>query len=264
MPTAETANTNNTAPSRKVRRMLGLDLHSWEQLMLLSLGLAGLIALAVFITTASVVILTRHESAETKREYATYKLTVDGKVADAKSEGIKAGRDAGNALLRAAELEKQAEQLRKDTAEANARAAEAKLELERFKQPRTLTIEQQDRISSKLRPFAGQEFILSVAPHPESFDFLLILESIVTKAGWVRGKPVTPVNAYSGKADLNFEYGVLIQMAPSQVQRLTPAVGALVYALKDEGALSKDEARIVPELENKTTAIQITVGFKPL
>jgi hypothetical protein len=112
IPTAETANTEKTAFSRKVSRMLGLDLHSWERLMLLSLGVAGLIAIAVFITTASVVILTRRESAETKREYETYKLTVEGQVAEAKTEGIRAGETAGNALVRAAELEKEAENAR--------------------------------------------------------------------------------------------------------------------------------------------------------
>ncbi|MEA2899716.1 MAG: hypothetical protein QOJ84_5331 [Bradyrhizobium sp.] len=76
--------------------------------MLLALGLAAFAAVAVVVTTASVVILTRHENAETKKEYASYKLTVDGKVADAKKEGIEAGKTAGNALVRAAELEKEA------------------------------------------------------------------------------------------------------------------------------------------------------------
>ena len=44
---------------------------------------AGLIAIAVAIASASVVILTRHENSETKKEYEAYKLTVEGKVAEA-------------------------------------------------------------------------------------------------------------------------------------------------------------------------------------
>src|ERR1700730_17440080 len=119
MPMAEMTNADKTAPSRKERRMLWLNLHSWEELMLASLGVAGLIAFAVFMTTAAVVILTRRENAETKREYETYKLTVEGQVAEAKREGIKAGETAGSALVRAAELEKE--------------AANAKLETERLK-----------------------------------------------------------------------------------------------------------------------------------
>jgi hypothetical protein len=142
MPMAEAPNIEKTAFSKNVRRsVFGIGLHSWEQLMLLSLGVAGLIAIAVFVTTAAVVILQRHETAEANRELDEYKLTVESKVADAKKEGIEAGKSAGNALLRAADLEKQAEQLRKDTAEANARAAAASLELERLKAPRTPSFE---------------------------------------------------------------------------------------------------------------------------
>ncbi|WP_429041164.1 hypothetical protein [Bradyrhizobium elkanii] len=137
MPTAEATKIESTAFSRKVRRsVFGIGLHGWEQLMLLSLGVTGLIAFAVAFTTASVVILTRHETAEAKRELEEYKLTVEAKVADATARGIEAGKSAGAALVRAADLEKQAEQLRKDTAEANARAAQASLQVEYLKKLR--------------------------------------------------------------------------------------------------------------------------------
>jgi hypothetical protein len=53
------------------------------------------------------------------------------------------------------ELVVQGDQLRKDTAEANARALEARAELEKFKAPRTLSAEQQARISEEMKPFAG-------------------------------------------------------------------------------------------------------------
>jgi hypothetical protein len=95
MLAAESPNIEKTTFSRKVRRVLGLDLHSWEQLMLLSLGVAGLIAIVVFITTASVVILQRHETAEANRELEEYKLSVEGKVADAKRKVLKPGKLPG-------------------------------------------------------------------------------------------------------------------------------------------------------------------------
>jgi hypothetical protein len=47
MPAAEMAQIEKTTFSRKVRRVFGLGLHSWEQLMLLSLGIAALAALAL-------------------------------------------------------------------------------------------------------------------------------------------------------------------------------------------------------------------------
>jgi hypothetical protein len=104
---------------RKASRMLGLNLHAWEILMVFSL-------VAVAVATVFVVALTRKEASEIKREYDTYKLTVDAKVAEAKVEGIKAGEAAGDALVRAAALEKEAARLAKD-------AEEAKLETEHLK-----------------------------------------------------------------------------------------------------------------------------------
>ncbi len=92
--------------------------------MLVSLGLAGLVAVAVFITTASVVILQRHETVEAKRELEDYKLSVDGRVADAKREGIEAGKIAGNAMVRASDLEKEAAVIQSTAATANERAAQ--------------------------------------------------------------------------------------------------------------------------------------------
>ena len=128
MPTAEANKENKTTFSKGVRGMLwGLELHSWEQIMLGSLLAAGVIAIAVFVTTACVVILTRRENVATKVEYESYKLLVEGKVADAKKEGIEAGKMAGNALLRAAEFENRA-------AEATERAEQAKVTGKSFPQ----------------------------------------------------------------------------------------------------------------------------------
>ena len=54
IPAAESKETEYTAVSSGVRRMLfGLDLHSWEQGMLWSLGLAALAAVAVVVSTTS-------------------------------------------------------------------------------------------------------------------------------------------------------------------------------------------------------------------
>jgi hypothetical protein len=105
---AEMAQIESTAFSRKVRRLFGLDLHSWEQVMLVSLGFAALAAVAVVVATTSVVKLQKKEADDAEKALNAYKLTVEEKVADAKKEGIKAGETAGNALVRAAELEKEA------------------------------------------------------------------------------------------------------------------------------------------------------------
>jgi len=119
--------------------MLGLDLNAWEILMVFSLVSVGF-------TTVFVVALTRKEASEIKREYDTYKLTVEAKVADAKLAGVKAGETTGDALVRAAALEKEAARLTKE-------AEEAKLETERLKAQtawRRLSLDQQKMIVDEL------------------------------------------------------------------------------------------------------------------
>ena len=65
-------------------------------------------------------------------------------------------RDAAQANERAAQLEKEAEIARKATADANARALEAQLALEKFKQPRKLSDAQISSLREKLNEFAGK------------------------------------------------------------------------------------------------------------
>jgi hypothetical protein len=98
---------------RKASKMLGLSLQAWE--MLLGVSLA-----AVVFATVMVVALARKEASEVESEYETYKLIVDAKVAEAKTEGIKTGENAGNALLRAAAAEKEAARLTKEAEQAKA------------------------------------------------------------------------------------------------------------------------------------------------
>jgi hypothetical protein len=98
MPAAEMAQIEKTTFSRKVRRVFGLGLHSWEQLMLLSLGIAALAALALVVATTSVVILQRDETARTKNEFESYKL--------------EAGKTISEADARTKEAELKLEQLR--------------------------------------------------------------------------------------------------------------------------------------------------------
>ena len=63
---------------------------------------------------------TRDENTKTKLDFDKYKLTVEGQVADAKKEGIEAGKLAGNAVLKAAELEKEAATARLQTEQIKA------------------------------------------------------------------------------------------------------------------------------------------------
>ena|ERR1700737_1061675 len=92
------------ARSKDVRRMLGLSLHGWENWMVGSVIAVGFFGLIAGTATLLVVRLQRIEIAQSKKDFDLYKLSVASNVADAKKEGLEAGKMAGNALLRAEEL----------------------------------------------------------------------------------------------------------------------------------------------------------------
>jgi hypothetical protein len=158
MPMAEAPSTEKTALSRKVRRsVFGITLHGWEQLMLLALGATGLVAIAVALTTTSVVILQRHETAEAKRELEEYKVEAGTKISAAEAVGLTAKADIAKANVQ--------------IAEANARALEAELRLEQLRKdlgPRQL---QRDVFIKEVKgqPTAHVE-IMYLQDDPECFD----------------------------------------------------------------------------------------------
>jgi hypothetical protein len=78
--------------------------------------------------------------------------------------------------------------LRREVANANARAAEAELALAKFRTPRAnlLTPEVKSSIVEKLKPFARTKFDVGHDQiDREVWDFLWNFEPLLTEAGWV-------------------------------------------------------------------------------
>ena len=88
--------------------------------MVTCLGIGAFAAVVVGISTYVVIKLQALEASDARTAFEQYKLGVAAQVAEAKREGIEAGRSAGNAILRAAKSEKA--------------AAAARLETEKIKQ----------------------------------------------------------------------------------------------------------------------------------
>jgi CRISPR/Cas system-associated exonuclease Cas4 (RecB family) len=152
---------------RKAKRVFGLELHSWEQLMIAALGIAAFAAVAVVVTTASVVILQRAETARTKNEFEAYKLEAGTQIADANAVGETAKADAAKARAEIAEAAKQTEAAKAEAAEANRKAERERLErlkLEATIAPRSLSLEQQASLAEALKPFAGMKVVISSPP----------------------------------------------------------------------------------------------------
>jgi hypothetical protein len=101
--------------SKRVKMIWGLSLHGWEDLMRGSLLVVGVSGLIAGLSTWFVVKLQRAEIAQSAIELTQYKSDAAVKVEEAKKEGVQAGKAAGNALVRAAELEKEAANARLET-----------------------------------------------------------------------------------------------------------------------------------------------------
>jgi hypothetical protein len=173
--------------------------------------------------------------------------------------GVKEGyweQDRRESGERIAGLATQGDQLRKDTAEANARAAEAQLALERYKAPRELTGDQQARIITALRKFAGQEYgITTFWDLKEPLAFAESLNKLFQIAGWKffsDGKRGFILGGLSG---------VQISMHPDADTPVKEAVAALTGILKAE-ELEPTIKLQNPQNNPKHNRIFLNVGTK--
>jgi hypothetical protein len=179
---------------------------------------------------------------------------VETKRAIAESDSAKEGTAKANERI--AELSTQAEQLRKDT-------AEAQLALEKLKSPRSLSAEQQASISGLLESFAGQQYSGMVAGSvPDARSLWITLDRVLRAANWVRrppwglavgdppaGVPVTPGD------------GITIFIPASEAAELAPAALAVVSALAKTGIAAIAVPDNGPQTRPKIIVIEI--GTKP-
>ena len=192
---------------------------------------------------------------------------------NARRDAANANRDAARARRDAEAFKRDAESFKRDIANANARAAEAsetaererlaRLQLEAKLAPRKLSVEQQRRISDRLRPFLGKPYDLFVEAEPEATRLLEVIDKILTSAKWLRVPPKSTL-LYQNKAGLVSSSGVKIQITKNKMADFGPALEVFVKALRDEGIGSLGVA--VPEgtteLDN-SNAIHVIIGKKP-
>jgi hypothetical protein len=159
--------------------------------------------------------------------------------------------------------------LEEQAGQANARAEEAALELAKFKAPRILSLEQQEKIAVKLKLFAGKQFDIALNVEPEPQNFLIQIENILQTAGWIEIDWNAPgnINLHFArerrpKAGIISLTGVIIQMHPEQKLELGAAALALASALSAEGIDARAEAGLGVSNTN-VEAIHILIGKKP-
>lgn len=262
--------TEKTTFLRRLRRVLGLDLHSWEQLMLLSLAVTGLAAIAVFVTTASVVILQRNENAKTKTEFEAYKIDSGKQIASANALAEVAKANVAKAQERSAELEKDAASLEADN-----------LALQTSLRPRRLSfigwsdnLERVNAITEGLKKFSGTTAFLQVVPDFEARMFAQDIATALASAGWIPEfvdesrshisetsfpEGVSLFTLTDGKSQT--EAGTAFWMALSEADVLMSGTGTFGSYIFHK-ILEKPEPGL-PYFEPPVTAVFIRIGLKP-
>jgi hypothetical protein len=165
------------------------------------------------------------------------------------------------------EFEKEAALLKIGVADANARADEARLQLEKFKTPRDFPIEKQAALAEKMRKFSNIQFDTGVAStDPEHLSLLKQLSAALKKAGWapvawegpgstIGDKDSTPTIGIASVA------GIAIFVNPDSKTELWDAVVELTDSLNEAGLVAHNGRMAVSGNMNIDT-IHVMVGRK--
>jgi hypothetical protein len=170
----------NTTFSKRESRMLGFNLDSWNNIIIISLAIAAAAAVVVGVSTYAVIRLQKLEAKEAADELSKYKVNVAAQVAEsqlaiaqARQQGDEAKSEAAHAIERAAGLEKE--------------AAVAKLEHERLKAQiawRVIPAGNAAELEKSLASKPGSVIIMCVDNDPEASGLAEQLKQIFAKANW--------------------------------------------------------------------------------
>jgi hypothetical protein len=175
--------------SKGKRRMLGFGLDFWNNLMVASLAFGALAAVVLGISTYVIIRLQKAETVATAEEFSRYKLATE-----------------------------------KSISEANARAAEAQLALEKFKTPRSIPQADRPRLIRLLSEYPDTEaavYILGEGPEPNALG-----GSITNLLNQARWKALSWVWSGAGSA-----VGVLVFSKPGSTADIEAICDALVAGL---------------------------------
>jgi len=182
-PMPDAAQMDNAKISKVVRRMLGLNVDTWNDVMVAFLAIASFGAVFAGVSQFVVIKLQKAEAIQAAQDLAIYKAGVSKQVEDARNEGVEAGKAASNALLRAAELEKE--------------AIVAKLEAEKLKQIvawREIPKESAEALEKSLSS-PGSVNLRWMDGDPEALFLAIQFSKILSKARWgVAPGAIKPAN----------------------------------------------------------------------
>jgi len=222
----------------------GLSLSGWDTLVPLLFAISVIFAILGGGATYVSFKLHKQEAVNAKDDLKRYKLTVEEKVNAAEEKRLAAVQAAKDALLVAAE--------------ANRRAAVAELALDQRKPP-SVPKQATIPVSRGLETFAGQEYVLSVAPGDASEKLGSKIDSALLASGWRREGDISYLNLNS-MAQKGNAHGVglsIIVPGHAKYEQMRPAL-ALQHAFAGSGL----QPNIIrdPALPTNKAIIEISVG----
>jgi hypothetical protein len=262
--------------SKEALEALIAALENWSAVftLLVVLGVGGELVVHVMQSRANKKLITIQHQESLAQETEIARL--QNASASVGLEIAKANEGAATALTKAAQAEENLGTARKEAALANERAAEAnkiaegerlaRLKIEERLAPRTLSVEQQKRIESKLKPFAGTPYELALNPVPEATDLLAVIAPILRSAGWVYKE--------SAKKDFRFNFtlndgtkveqayvsGIVLLGTKAFIDAHRPALDTLAFALKSEGL--EVRAEYLKDDDPSPDTLHIAIGSK--
>jgi hypothetical protein len=214
-----------------------------------------------------------NEADERARGFQAQIADSNARVKTAEAQVASANAASREAVAKGAEASAKAEGFRRDIAKANEnasqaeeRAAEAKLELAKFKLPRTLDTEQQKRVEAKLRPFPATPFELAVDPVPEAISLLKVVDAVLRSSGWINKESAIKdfrfVFTLESGSKVEQEYGswVVIKLTKGAAVKYGLAANVLVQALRSEGISALGE--FLKDDDASPDNIHVMIGTK--
>jgi hypothetical protein len=159
--------------------------------------------------------------------------------------------------------------LHMETAQMQARAAGAELELAKIKLPRTLGPARQQAIAVATRPFADQRYRVAISgAADDGIDFWGSLYATLESAGWVYVPPTGPPTVGNPPAGIPIAAapGVEIVFDPASEAELTAPALALGNALHADGtavAVNRDVQSNPNEADRDILLIRIGARVPP-
>jgi hypothetical protein len=229
-PMTETIDSANAAASTL---FLGHNGEWWDFWLIMSLVAVALAAIAAGVTTTGSIVSHKREAESAEVALERFKLQTEQKIS-----------------------------------EADARAAEAQLALEKFKAPRSISVEARNRLVESMKEFAGQQYFGMVASDvADAWDIWREISLALESAGWKRlPPPGAQARQYGPPAGIAVaaQAGVMIlgsagRSSPEETMATHERAKALAAKLTDESIIAGPGFAI----ELPANTIAIVIGPKP-